>query len=100
MELTCVAVYLAALIIPTVILSIQPHQEPRFLVPLIIPLILILQDASFFKGRTLGTRRHRRHFWVRSTALGTQWLRVNQRVVLQSGWIGHTLLFTDRKSVV
>ncbi|TKA55919.1 hypothetical protein B0A53_01618 [Rhodotorula sp. CCFEE 5036] len=35
------SLYLWTLALPTLALSVQPHQEPRFLIPLLIPLVLI-----------------------------------------------------------
>ncbi|GAA5844055.1 hypothetical protein JCM5353_000129 [Sporobolomyces roseus] len=63
---------LASFFVPLLALSIQPHQEPRFLVPLLIPLVLLASHSSFLTSprRT----KKRRIFW--------------------SLWIVHSLLFT------
>ncbi|BGP17720.1 hypothetical protein JCM10213_005300 [Rhodosporidiobolus nylandii] len=55
-------VYFASFLVPTLLLSIQPHQEPRFLVPLIIPLALLTPYASFFRSDTSRARKIRRVF--------------------------------------
>ncbi|GAA5873166.1 hypothetical protein JCM8547_006806 [Rhodosporidiobolus lusitaniae] len=67
-------VYLASFVIPTLLLSIQPHQEPRFLIPLVIPLVLLAPYASFFRSGRRGAVFARRAFWTL--------------------WILHTILFT------
>ena len=62
--LRSVAVYLSAFIVPTLLLSIQPHQEPRFLLPLIVPLIMLLSKSSLFRQESPRIRNYRRFFWV------------------------------------
>ncbi|GAA5864745.1 hypothetical protein JCM8547_008293 [Rhodosporidiobolus lusitaniae] len=57
-------VYLALFVIPTLLLSIQPHQEPRFLMPLIIPLVLLAPYASFFRSGRGGAT-----LWILHTIL-------------------------------
>lgn len=63
------AVYASAIIVPTAILSIQPHQEPRFLIPMIVPLVLLVKDATFFRSGTTSSRKLRKIFWVRRSSL-------------------------------
>lgn len=58
-----------AIVLPMLVLSIQPHQEPRFLVPMIVPLVLLLKDASFFKSGARSGTHLRRMFWVRLISL-------------------------------
>ncbi|GAA6040508.1 hypothetical protein JCM8097_005439 [Rhodosporidiobolus ruineniae] len=65
-------VYLAALVVPILLLSIQPHQEPRFLVPLVVPLVLLAPSASFLHAPS--SSKLRRAFWTL--------------------WLLHSLLFT------
>ncbi|KAL8290620.1 hypothetical protein RQP46_002878 [Phenoliferia psychrophenolica] len=57
-------VYLACLLIPTILLSLLPHQEPRFLLPLLIPLVLLLPSLPFFKTNSTPSRSLRRRFWI------------------------------------
>ncbi|KDE05330.1 hypothetical protein MVLG_04246 [Microbotryum lychnidis-dioicae p1A1 Lamole] len=64
----------ACFVVPTLLLSLQPHQEPRFLVPLIVPLSLLISKASFLTIGISAARRNRRIFW--------------------SLWCLHTILFT------
>ncbi|GAA5839969.1 hypothetical protein JCM11251_006574 [Rhodosporidiobolus azoricus] len=66
--------YIASFIVPTLLLSIQPHQEPRFLVPLIVPLALLAPHAPFLTSASPKARKQRRAFWVL--------------------WLLHTSLFT------
>ncbi|GAA5983929.1 hypothetical protein JCM5350_001796 [Sporobolomyces pararoseus] len=63
---------LASIFLPLALLSIQPHQEPRFLLPLIVPLVLLAPRASFLTS--FSNSRKRGAFW--------------------SLWILHSLLFT------
>lgn len=58
------AVYLATLAVPTVALSVQPHQEPRFLVPLLVPCVLVAARVPFLTAERDNLRR-KRLFWVR-----------------------------------
>lgn len=58
------AVYLATLAVPTLALSVQPHQEPRFLVPLLVPCVLVAARAPFLTAERDNVRR-KRLFWVR-----------------------------------
>ncbi|BGP49627.1 alpha 1,2 mannosyltransferase [Rhodotorula kratochvilovae] len=46
--------HLASIAVPLVLLSLLPHQEPRFLVPLIMPLVLLAPYTPLFRS---GTRR-------------------------------------------
>ena len=62
-------VYLACLVVPTALLSILPHQEPRFLVALVTPLVLLLPSIPIFKTASRASRSRRRQFWVRPYAL-------------------------------
>lgn len=55
-------VLLASFVVPLLALSIQPHQEPRFLVPLLVPLVLLASRSSFLPNRQ--STRKRRIFWV------------------------------------
>ncbi|GAA6014017.1 hypothetical protein JCM11491_003489 [Sporobolomyces phaffii] len=55
-------VLLASFIIPVALLSIQPHQEPRFLVPLVIPLVLLAPQVDFLRANR--SNRATRHFWA------------------------------------
>ncbi|GAA5895674.1 glycosylphosphatidylinositol-alpha 1,2 mannosyltransferase [Sporobolomyces salmoneus] len=64
---------IGSLLVPVALLSIQPHQEPRFLVPLIVPLVLLASESSFFVSLK-HSRQSRRVFW--------------------SLWIVHSLFFT------
>ncbi|KAK4055890.1 alpha 1,2 mannosyltransferase [Microbotryomycetes sp. JL221] len=48
---------IAMLIVPTCVLSIQPHQEARFLVPLILPLTLLIPQATLFQQRQRAKRK-------------------------------------------
>ncbi|GAA6016294.1 hypothetical protein JCM10207_000460 [Rhodosporidiobolus poonsookiae] len=57
-------VILASFMVPTLILSIQPHQEPRFLVPLIVPLVLLAPHAGFFRRGTARARFLVKAFWT------------------------------------
>ncbi|GAA5915898.1 hypothetical protein JCM6882_001754 [Rhodosporidiobolus microsporus] len=67
-------VYLASFVVPTLLLSIQPHQEPRFLVPLIVPLALLAPYAPFLASSRPSAKAPRRIFWTL--------------------WLVHSLLFT------
>ncbi|KAI5475906.1 MFS transporter, sucrose transport protein [Pseudohyphozyma bogoriensis] len=69
-----VAVYVATFVLPTLLLSLLPHQEPRFLVALIVPLCLLLPQASFFKIESASSRSKRTCFWT--------------------AWLIHSTLFT------
>ncbi|SCV74890.1 BQ2448_7919 [Microbotryum intermedium] len=64
----------ACFVVPTLLLSLQPHQEPRFLVPLIVPLCLLIAKVPFFSTGTSRAQRKRRIFW--------------------SLWCLHTVIFT------
>ncbi|GAA5926955.1 hypothetical protein JCM1841_001597 [Sporobolomyces salmonicolor] len=67
-------VLLACFAVPTLLLSVQPHQEPRFLVPLIIPLVLLAPQAPFLSLNTAQGKRRRRIFlvlWLTHSALFT-----------------------------
>lgn len=57
-------VYLATFFVPLLALSFQPHQEPRFLVPLVIPIALLAPSTRLFSGAAQAQRRRRRWFWV------------------------------------
>ncbi len=57
-------VYLASFILPTAALSVQPHQEPRFLLPLIVPVVALLPKAAPFKLGTARARTQRRAIWA------------------------------------
>ncbi|GAA5956882.1 hypothetical protein JCM3765_006628 [Sporobolomyces pararoseus] len=65
---------LASILVPLALLSIQPHQEPRFLLPLIVPLALLAPRASFLTSISSSQKRKRKAFWAL--------------------WILHSLLFT------
>ncbi|BGP56575.1 alpha 1,2 mannosyltransferase [Rhodotorula sphaerocarpa] len=65
--------YLATLAVPTLALSVQPHQEPRFLVPLLVPCVLVAARAPFLTAERDNVRR-KRLFW--------------------SGWLLHSVLLT------
>ncbi|GAA5991121.1 hypothetical protein JCM10908_006546 [Rhodotorula pacifica] len=54
--------YLAALVLPTLVLSIQPHQEPRFLIPLLGPLVLLAGRSPLVSAEN-GPSKRRRTFW-------------------------------------
>ncbi|CDR36110.1 hypothetical protein NBRC10512_004991 [Rhodotorula toruloides] len=56
--------YLASFLVPTFLLSLQPHQEPRFLVPLIFPLALLAPFSSLFRSGTKRARKWRKAFWA------------------------------------
>jgi hypothetical protein len=57
------AVLVASFVVPTLLLSIQPHQEPRFLLPLIVPLVLLAPHAPFLRASS-GAMVARKWFWV------------------------------------
>lgn len=57
-------VYLASFVVPTLALSVQPHQEPRFLLPLIVPVVALLPMATPFKLGTSRARAQRRIIWA------------------------------------
>lgn len=52
---------LASLISGTLLLSIQPHQEPRFLLPLVLPLIILSSPSKKSRGRSAPRSRV---FWI------------------------------------
>ena len=79
-QLTSSTVYLSAIIFPTLLLSIQPHQEPRFLLPLIVPLILLLSKSSLFRYESPRIRHYRRIFWVSSSCLRREFWLISYRV--------------------
>lgn len=62
------AVYIATLVLPTMALSIQPHQEPRFLIPLLIPLVLVAGRSPLVSADN-GPSKQRRVFWVSGSIL-------------------------------
>ncbi|BGP25863.1 phosphatidylinositol glycan, class Z [Rhodotorula toruloides] len=59
-----VILYLASFLVPTSLLSLQPHQEPRFLVPLIVPLALLAPYSTMFSSGTRRSRKSRKAFWA------------------------------------
>ncbi|GAA6053257.1 hypothetical protein NBRC10513_007170 [Rhodotorula toruloides] len=59
-----IILYLASFLLPTFLLSLQPHQEPRFLVPLIVPLALLAPYSPLFRSGTKRARKWRRAFWA------------------------------------
>ncbi|GAA5867443.1 hypothetical protein JCM1840_002140 [Sporobolomyces johnsonii] len=65
---------IACLEVPTLLLSVQTHQEPRFLVPLIIPLVLLAFQAPFLSSNTAQGKKRRKIFSVL--------------------WLTHSVLFT------
>ncbi|GAA5963081.1 hypothetical protein JCM8115_002616 [Rhodotorula mucilaginosa] len=67
------SLYLWTLALPTLALSVQPHQEPRFLIPLLIPLVLIAGRSALVSDKN-GPSQKRRVFWAL--------------------WIIHSVLFT------
>ncbi|GAA5986130.1 hypothetical protein JCM11641_004719 [Rhodosporidiobolus odoratus] len=67
-------VYLSGFVFPVALLSLQPHQEPRFLLPLLIPLALLVPFTSLFRKRM-------------SRAMSAQ-------KVVWTLWLIHSLLFT------
>ncbi|GAA6058994.1 hypothetical protein JCM10212_001704 [Sporobolomyces blumeae] len=66
-------VLVASVVVPLVALSIQPHQEPRFLVPLVVPIVLLAPTTPLSSPRSQ-KRKQRRLFW--------------------SLWLVHSLLLT------
>ncbi|GAA5889266.1 hypothetical protein JCM5296_005850 [Sporobolomyces johnsonii] len=54
----------ACFAVPTLLLSVQPHQEPRFLVPLILPLVLLAPQAPFLSSNTAQGKKRRKIFSV------------------------------------
>ncbi|KWU44848.1 hypothetical protein RHOSPDRAFT_33670 [Rhodotorula sp. JG-1b] len=54
--------YIWTLVLPTLALSVQPHQEPRFLIPLLIPLVLIAGRSALASDEN-GPSQKRRVFW-------------------------------------
>lgn len=62
--LSLASVLLATILVPTLALSVQPHQEPRFLVPLVVPVTALAARAPFLRDRSPKGRRRRRLFWV------------------------------------
>ena len=67
-------VHVAAFVLPTLALSVQPHQEPRFLLPLIVPVVALLPQAGPFRRGTSRARAQRRAVWA--------------------VWLAHSALFT------
>jgi hypothetical protein len=65
-DLTLRPVYIATIVASVGVLSIQPHQEPRFLVPLIIPAVLLAADVLGAPAARTRTRARflRKLFWV------------------------------------
>ncbi|GAA5926902.1 glycosylphosphatidylinositol-alpha 1,2 mannosyltransferase [Sporobolomyces koalae] len=55
------SLYLFSFAVPIVVLSIQPHQEPRFLIPLLVPLVLLAPQTQLLSRS--GSSRKRRFFW-------------------------------------
>lgn len=53
------AVLLGSFIVPLALLSIQPHQEPRFLVPLVVPLALLASGSPTSSIRSISNKRKR-----------------------------------------
>ncbi|KAM0786437.1 hypothetical protein ACM66B_001901 [Microbotryomycetes sp. NB124-2] len=56
--------WLVMIAMPLLLLSIQPHQEPRFLAPLVLPVVILVPSASFFSDRSAKARRRRKVFWT------------------------------------
>ncbi|GAA5860975.1 hypothetical protein JCM3774_003210 [Rhodotorula dairenensis] len=73
LQSTAPPLFLATLVLPTLALSIQPHQEPRFLIPLLVPLVLIAGRSSLVSTENV-LSRNRRVFW--------------------GFWLAHSVLFT------
>ncbi|CEH11890.1 Putative alpha 1,2 mannosyltransferase [Ceraceosorus bombacis] len=46
-QLTMRKIYLATVLVPIALLSVQPHQEPRFLLPTVLPSTLLFAEACF-----------------------------------------------------
>ncbi|XP_045618328.2 GPI mannosyltransferase 4 isoform X1 [Procambarus clarkii] len=49
---------LATFFLPVLILSSVPHQEPRFLLPTLLPLIILHSDDVLLSGKRIKTFRH------------------------------------------
>ncbi|KPV74278.1 glycosyltransferase family 22 protein [Rhodotorula graminis WP1] len=56
--------YLSTFFVPLVALSVLPHQEPRFLVPLVLPVVLLAPYTSIFRSATSRAGKTRRVIWV------------------------------------
>ncbi|GAA5855852.1 hypothetical protein JCM9279_003339 [Rhodotorula babjevae] len=56
--------HLSSFSVPLLALSLLPHQEPRFLVPLLVPLALVAPYTSLFRSGTRRAARARRFIWA------------------------------------
>ncbi|GAA6050678.1 hypothetical protein JCM3770_000888 [Rhodotorula araucariae] len=66
--------FLASIAVPLLLLSVLPHQEPRFLVPLIVPFALLAPYTPLYRSATRRSARGRKAVWAL--------------------WLIHSLLFT------
>jgi len=89
-------VHLSSFIVPLIALSLLPHQEPRFLVPLLVPLALLAPHTSLFRSGTRRAARVRRIIWVRTTFPSSSCRAgaLADSPLSQVLWLAHSLIFT------
>lgn len=59
---------MANVIIPLCLLSIFPHQEPRFILPLILP--IVITTSSYFSSHYIKNFKHILPIWCFSNIIG------------------------------
>lgn len=72
---------LAAIVVPMIALSLIPHQEPRFLVPLLGPMVVLAYAKGRHRGKAFESRLRtwRALFWI-------PWIVFNALAVVLLGW--------------
>ncbi|GAA5998439.1 glycosylphosphatidylinositol-alpha 1,2 mannosyltransferase [Rhodotorula paludigena] len=57
-------IYLATVLVSLPLVSLLPHQEPRYILPFIVPIVLLAPYAPMFQSGTRRAARSRKVFWA------------------------------------